>query len=63
KSAEISHLTITKLDSSAKAGCLIGIVDEFKIPVSYIGVGESIEDLKDFNSKDFVNSLLDNVKE
>jgi fused signal recognition particle receptor len=63
KSAEISHLSITKLDSSAKAGCLIGIVDEFKIPVAYIGVGEAIEDLKDFNSKDFINSLLDNVKE
>ncbi|HAG53235.1 MAG TPA: signal recognition particle-docking protein FtsY [Alphaproteobacteria bacterium] len=63
KSAEISHLSITKLDSSAKAGCLIGIVDEYKIPVSYIGVGESIEDLKDFNAKNFVNSLLDNVKE
>jgi len=63
KSAEISHLSITKLDSSAKAGCLIGIVDEYKIPVSYIGVGEGIEDLKDFNAKNFINSLLDNVKE
>lgn len=62
KSAEISHLTITKLDSSAKAGCLIGIVEEYKIPVAYIGVGEAIEDLIDFNAEDFVNSMLDNVK-
>lgn len=62
KSAEISHLTITKLDSSAKAGCLIGIVEQFKLPIAYIGVGEKIEDLKNFNSKDFINSLLDNVK-
>jgi fused signal recognition particle receptor len=61
KSAQISHLTITKLDSSAKAGCLVGIVDEFKIPVTYIGVGEGIDDLKKFNAKDFVNSLLNNV--
>lgn len=62
KSAEISHLAITKLDSSAKAGCLIGIVEEYKLPVTYIGVGEAIEDLKDFKSIDFVNALLDNVK-
>lgn len=62
KSAEISDLSITKLDSSAKAGCLIGIVEEFKIPVAYIGVGEGVDDLQDFKADDFVNSLLDNVK-
>lgn len=63
KSAQISHLSITKLDSSAKAGCLVGITDEYKIPVSYIGVGEGIDDLKEFNAKKFVDSLLDNVNE
>lgn len=63
KSAQISHLSITKLDSSAKAGCLIGIVEEFKIPVAYIGVGEAIEDLKNFEATNFVNALLDNVKD
>lgn len=59
KAANVTHLTITKLDSSAKAGCLIPISQEFNIPVSYIGIGEGIEDLKEFDAKDFVNALLD----
>ncbi|MCP4356134.1 MAG: signal recognition particle-docking protein FtsY [Proteobacteria bacterium] len=57
--ANVTHLTITKLDGSAKAGCLIPIASEFNIPVSYVGVGESVEDLKDFSTQDFINSLLD----
>lgn len=59
EAADVTHLTITKLDSSAKAGCLIPIAKEFDIPVSYIGVGEGIDDLKEFSAKDFINSLLD----
>jgi len=49
---------ITKLDGTAKGGVVIGISDEFKIPVKYIGVGEKVEDLQVFNKVEFVNSLF-----
>lgn len=58
KATDISALAITKLDGTAKGGVVIGISDNFKIPVKYIGVGEKIEDLKCFNKKDFVESLF-----
>lgn len=58
KVTEISSLTITKLDGTAKGGVVIGISDEFKIPVKYIGVGEKMDDLQVFNKMEFVDSLF-----
>ncbi len=58
KATEISALAITKLDGTAKGGVVIGISDQFKIPVKYIGVGEKMTDLQIFNRKEFVDSLF-----
>ena len=58
KATDVSCLAITKLDGTAKGGVVIGISDEFKIPVKYIGVGEKIDDLQVFNKTEFVNSLF-----
>ncbi|MCH7408204.1 signal recognition particle-docking protein FtsY [Belliella sp. DSM 111904] len=58
KATDISALAITKLDGTAKGGVVIGISDQFKIPVKYIGVGEKMIDLQVFNRKEFVNSLF-----
>ncbi len=58
KVTEINSLTITKLDGTAKGGVVIGISDEFKIPVKYIGVGEKMDDLQVFNKMEFVDSLF-----
>lgn len=58
KATEVTALAITKLDGTAKGGVVIGISDQFKIPVKYIGVGEKISDLQLFNKKEFVNSLF-----
>jgi fused signal recognition particle receptor len=55
---EINALAVTKLDGTAKGGVVIGISDQFKIPVKYIGVGEGIEDLQIFDRKAFVDSLF-----
>ena len=55
---EINALAVTKLDGTAKGGVVIGISDQFKIPVKYIGLGECIEDLQPFNRKEFVDSLF-----
>lgn len=55
---EINALAITKLDGTAKGGVVIGISDQMKIPVKYIGVGEGIEDLQVFNKSEFVDSLF-----
>lgn len=55
---EVNALAITKLDGTAKGGVVIGISDQFKIPVKYIGLGEGIEDLQVFNKKAFVDSLF-----
>lgn len=54
----VNTLALTKLDGTAKGGVVIGISDQFKIPVKYIGIGEGINDLQLFNKKDFVNSLF-----
>lgn len=60
---KVSQLAITKLDGTAKGGVVIGISDQFKIPVKYIGLGEGINDLQVFNKKEFVQSLFgDNSK-
>lgn len=55
---DVTSMAITKLDGSAKGGVVIGISDQFKIPVRYIGLGEGMEDLQPFNRKEFVNSLF-----
>lgn len=55
---EVSALALTKIDGTAKGGVVIGIVDQFKIPVRYIGVGEGIGDLQVFNAYEFVDSLF-----
>ena len=55
---EVNALAITKLDGTAKGGVVIGISDQFKIPVKYIGIGEKIDDLQVFNREEFVDSLL-----
>jgi fused signal recognition particle receptor len=55
---EVNALALTKLDGTAKGGVVIGITDEFKIPVKYIGVGEGIDDLQLFNRYEFVDSLF-----
>jgi fused signal recognition particle receptor len=58
KATEVTALAITKLDGTAKGGVVIGISDEFKIPVKYIGVGEKVDDLQVFNKTEFVDSLF-----
>ena len=58
KATEVSALALTKLDGTAKGGVVIGVSDQFKIPVKYIGVGEGIEDLQVFNKVEFVDSLF-----
>ncbi|MDE6084939.1 MAG: signal recognition particle-docking protein FtsY [Muribaculaceae bacterium] len=56
---KVNQLAITKLDGTAKGGVVIGISDQFKIPVRYIGLGEKITDLQVFNKEEFVKSLFD----
>jgi fused signal recognition particle receptor len=56
---DVTALAVTKLDGTAKGGVVIGISDEFKIPIKYIGVGEKMTDLQVFNAGEFVNSLFD----
>lgn len=58
KATEVTSLAVTKLDGTAKGGVVIGISDEFKIPVKYIGVGEKVEDLQVFNKMEFVDSFF-----
>ena len=55
---EVTSMAITKLDGTAKGGVVIGISDQFNIPVKYIGVGEGIEDMQVFRKKEFVDSLF-----
>ena len=56
---QITSLAITKIDGTAKGGVVIGISDQLKVPVKYIGLGEGMEDLQLFNRQEFVNSLFD----
>jgi len=58
KATEVTALAITKLDGTAKGGVVIGISDEFKIPVKYVGVGERVEDLQEFSKEEFVDSFF-----
>ncbi len=59
KATDVTALAVTKLDGSAKGGVVIGIVDQFKIPIKFIGIGEGIDDLKVFDKKEYVESLFD----
>ena len=59
KATDVNSITITKLDGTAKGGVVIGITDQFKIPIKYIGIGEKIGDLKLFHKGEFVNSFFD----
>jgi fused signal recognition particle receptor len=63
KATQISSLAVTKLDGTAKGGVVIGISDQFKIPVKYIGLGEQMEDLQLFDKQSFVKSLLGKITE
>ncbi len=58
KATQVTALAITKLDATAKGGVVIGISDQFKVPVKYIGLGEGLEHLQLFNKEEFVDSLL-----
>lgn len=58
KATDVTALAVTKLDGSAKGGVVIGIVDQFRIPIKFVGVGEGVDDLKIFDKKEFVNSLF-----
>ncbi len=62
KATEVNALAITKLDGTAKGGVVIGISDEFQVPVKYIGVGEKMEDLQVFNKMEFVDSFFNKVQ-
>ena len=54
----ITGIVLTKLDGTAKGGAVIGIVNENKVPIKFIGVGEQIDDMEIFNSEDFVKALI-----
>jgi fused signal recognition particle receptor len=58
EATEVNAIALTKLDGTAKGGVVIGISDQFRIPVRYIGVGEKIEDLRLFDRMEFVESLF-----
>ncbi|MDD6254210.1 MAG: signal recognition particle-docking protein FtsY [Candidatus Cryptobacteroides sp.] len=58
KATDITSLAVTKLDGSAKGGVVIGIVDQMKVPIKFIGIGEGVEDLKVFDKKEFAASLF-----
>jgi fused signal recognition particle receptor len=60
QATDVNAIAVTKLDGTAKGGVVIGISDEFNIPVKYIGVGEKMEDLQVFNKVEFVDSLFSN---
>ena len=58
RATDISALAVTKLDGTAKGGVVVGIVDQFKVPIKFIGIGEGIDDLKVFDKREFVSSLF-----
>jgi fused signal recognition particle receptor len=58
QATDVNALALTKLDGTAKGGVVIGISDQFKIPVKYIGLGEKMTDLQLFNRNEFVDSLF-----
>lgn len=58
RATDITALAVTKLDGTAKGGVVVGIVDQFRVPIKFIGIGEGIDDLKVFNKREFVSSLF-----
>jgi len=60
---QVTGIVLTKLDGTAKGGVILGIADQLKLPVRYIGVGERVEDLRDFDPEEFVEALLDEASE
>ena len=58
RATDITALAVTKLDGTAKGGVVVGIVDQFKVPIKFIGIGEGIDDLKVFNKREFTASLF-----
>ena len=58
KATDVTAMAITKLDGTAKGGVVIGVVDQFQVPVKFVGIGEGIDDLKVFNKREFVGSLF-----
>lgn len=58
RATDVTALAVTKLDGSAKGGVVIGIVDQFKVPVKFVGIGEGVDDLKIFDRKEFVQALF-----
>ena len=58
KATDVTALAVTKLDGSAKGGVVVGIVDQFRFPIKFIGIGEGIDDLKVFDKKEYVESLF-----
>lgn len=58
KATDITAMAITKLDGTAKGGVVVGVVDQFKVPVKFVGIGEGTDDLKVFDKKEFVGSLF-----
>lgn len=64
RATKISELALTKMDGSARGGVAVGLVDQFRIPIRYMGVGEGIEDIRDFDREEFVKTLFeeDNLK-
>ena len=56
---KVTGLVLTKLDGTAKGGVLVGLADEFGIPVKYVGVGEAIEDLRAFSAQEFVEAVFE----
>ena len=58
RATDVTAMAVTKLDGTAKGGVVIGIADQFKIPIKFLGIGEGIDDLKVFDKTEFVNSLF-----
>ena len=58
RATDVTALAVTKLDGSAKGGVVVGIVDQFRFPIKFLGIGEGIDDLKVFDKKEYVNSLF-----
>ena len=61
QATEITALAITKLDGTAKGGVVLGISDQMQVPVRYIGVGEAVEDLQEFDVQEYIDSLFKTV--
>ncbi len=58
EAVDITGISLTKLDGTAKGGVIFAIADQFQLPIRYIGVGEGIDDLRVFDSKDFIKALF-----